>query len=258
MNFSHLNFGLFSLSFYGVVMSIAFVIAAWKYYKTLQKVALPVDFFVHHFWHWMLGGLLVGRIVSLIFSFDIFLASPLFSFFAFWEGGMNQYGFILGFLAFLWRETHDHQFGFWRWVEQSITPLFILLIFHDFSSLVSGQVYGFETNLPWGIHYETFGVETINPVHPIGAYGLILHVFLLYVWHYRWKIKKNNSMLYVYKILWALLLAEFFMQFFIDKQAGYVAFIFTYNQVILLGMLAPLSRIIWQQTKSFKNLFHSH
>jgi prolipoprotein diacylglyceryltransferase len=249
MNFSQLNFGLFSLRFYGILLAIAFVMAAWSYYRNLQKAAFPIDFFVHHFWYWILGGIFIGRIGALLFHFDIFVASPLFSFFAFWEGGINIYGFIIGFVLFMWKETHDHQFNFWRWIEHSIQPIFILILFHDATSLFTGHLYGIETTLPWGIQYETFGVETIKPVHPVGGYAFIIHSILYIWWHYSLRKQTYSGLSAVKIILLSLLVIDFLLSFLTANTTGHVFNILAYEQILALCLAALLAKSLWREPK---------
>lgn len=245
MNLSQLNFGVFSVRMYGVFVALAFIIATWTYYKNLQNQKFPMDFFVHHFWHWMLGGLLVGRIFSILIDSSIFIESPLFSFLAFWDGGISVYGFILGFTAFMWKETHAHQFGFWRWLEHLIQPLFFLLIVHDIASFTTGHLYGVETTLPWGVQYETFGVETIKPVHPVGAYGVVAHVGLYIWWVYSSKNAQISTKQSVQMLLLSLLGIDFLLQFITANQSGTFIGILKYNQLIVLILILFLTRSIW-------------
>lgn len=208
-----------------------------------------MNFFVHHFWHWVLGGILIGRVFTLAFNSDVFFASPLLSFFAFWDGGISVYGFVIGFIAFLWKETHEHQFGFWRWIEHLISPLLFLLLVHDISSFTTGNLYGIETSLPWGTQYETFGVETIKPVHPVGLYGFIAHSGL-FVWWYNFKKTQLGTKKNVQTILLILLGIDFLLQFVTANEGTAIGGIAKHGQIatFILGLF--LARIIWRQKQA--------
>ena len=183
MNFSLLSFGFFSVKIYGFLLSVAFVWAAWKYYKSIQKRNFSVDFFVHHFWHWLLVGLLVGRLLTLLLDPGIVDRNGFFSLFTFWDGEVHFYGTMLGFLLMLWwdlrREKEDT--NFLRWIDAGIEPLLLGILVMDWAGFLTGSVYGNETALPWGVQYETFGVNILTPVHPVTIYA-----FLAHLWIYRW------------------------------------------------------------------------
>ena len=58
---------------------------------------------------------------------------------------------------------------------------FIALLIVDIAAFLTGATYGKETILPWGIQYETFGVDILNPTHPVSMYAFILHL-IAYSW----------------------------------------------------------------------------
>jgi len=175
MNFSQLGFGSFSIGTHGIFLSIIFTFCLWRYYKKLQLQKLPVNFFVHHFWKWLLAGILSGRLLVLLLEPQVILDYTWASFFVFWEGGMSFIGFLIGFLAFLHFDTKSTQFTVWRWVDLAIFPFLVAIMWNDIASFITGNVYGTVANLPWAIQYETFTVDTIDPVHPVTLYGLVLH-----------------------------------------------------------------------------------
>jgi phosphatidylglycerol---prolipoprotein diacylglyceryl transferase len=181
MNFYQLSFGVFGLKIYGMLLAFAFVVALWHYYKTLQKQNFPMDFFRHNFWHWLVGGLLVGRVVALILEPSIIAQHGMFSLFAFWDGTVHFWGVLAGFLGTMWWTIKDKNIPFLRWLDQMVVPLFIGLLIVDIAMFLTGAVYGRETILPWGIQYETFGVDLLKPTHPVSIYAFIAHL-IAYSW----------------------------------------------------------------------------
>lgn len=187
MNFSQLSFGVFALKFYGIAVAAAFVVAAWHYYKSLQKKKLSIDFFIHHFWRWLVGGLVVGRIFVLLFDPSIFVRNGLFSFFAFWDGEMHFLGTMFGFIALMWRDLHKSNKAFFQWTDAAMVPLFLGFMIADIGGFLTGAIYGTETALPWGVQYETFGVDILTPVHPVTLYAFLIH---LWIW---WYLRKREA-----------------------------------------------------------------
>lgn len=214
MNFSQLGFGLFSLKIYGILFSILFTILIWKYYKELQKQKFPTDFFVHHFWKWLLVGVLGGRIFQLILTPELILNHGFLSFFVFWEGdGIHFLSFCGAFFYMLHRETKDTQFSCWRWLDVVVPFLLIGVLGEDIISFLTGNTYGTPTNLPWAIQYETFAVDIVDPVHPVPLYAFILHLGV-YFWtqkHTQFYLRTPGRLFRITALL--LLTIDFFMLF---------------------------------------------
>ncbi len=183
MNFSTVTFSLFGFKIYGVLVGLAFAVAAWRYYKKLQKHHLSIDFFVHHFWRWLLGGVALGRVVAVLEDSTIWDRNGVYSFFTFWDGNLNALGVLVGFLVVMWWDMRRSGCSkdFLRYLDLGIEPLLLGVMVADLAAFVTGYYYGTETALPWGVQYETFGVETINPVHPVSLYAFAVH-FLLFQW----------------------------------------------------------------------------
>ncbi len=217
MNFSQLGFGFFVLRINGLLLALIFCLVAVWYYKKLQEENLDIDFFVHHLWRWVLSGILVGRILSLIFEPSIFETYGWYSFFAFWEDGINFFGLFWGFIGFMFYDLKKHQKDPLKWFDILVTPLLIGICLSDLSAFLTGAVYGTETDLPWGIQYETFGVDTIAPVHPVTIYAFIIHFLLLnWVLRYGKNFYRQHGKLALITIT-LYFFAEFFLEFFVGN-----------------------------------------
>jgi hypothetical protein len=110
----------------------------------------------------------------------------------------------------------------------------IAVVLIDFIQFFTGAVYGTETSLPWGIQYETFGVETLADVHPVTLYAVIPHIILL-----NWALKKQillerqaGRLTFVVG-LW-LSLIQFFLEFLYGNEVFMVGDALRLGQVISL------------------------
>lgn len=192
MNFSVLSFGLFGLKIYGVFVAIAFVFAAWHFYKVLQKEKLAVDVFLKDFWKWVLSAVIVGRLFSLAFDWSIVERNGLFSLLTFWDGELNFYGALLGFMGSMWWSLYRTTSSFLHWVERGIPSFLLAIMIVDLAGFFTGARYGSETVLPWGVQYETFGVDILKPTHPVALYAFALHGVLLW-WVRRYQMSYSRS-----------------------------------------------------------------
>lgn len=187
MNFSQLGFGFFVLKINGLLLAAAFLFCAWHYYRHIKRKRFSVDFFVHHFWRWMIAGLVLGRITALLFDIEIFERHGWLAPAVFWDGEVDPYGVIIGALAMMGIDFRKEKESLWKWIDLAVPSVMIFVLLMDFIQFFTGAVYGTETTLSWGIRYETFGVETLAPVHPVTLYAVIPHIILL-----NWALRKQK------------------------------------------------------------------
>jgi len=188
MNFSKFLVGPFSLKIYGLAVALAFLTGVILFYKRIQEEKFSQEFFVHHFWRWIVAGLVVGRLFSLFLFREPHVAYGVFSFFAFWEGEVHWAGVVLGFFSFALWDLRSHGEKALEWFDLGAFPLLIGFLITDMAAFLTGHYYGIETSLPWGIQYETFGVDILTPVHPVSLYA-----FLAHCWLYRFLQGKKNA-----------------------------------------------------------------
>jgi len=214
MNFSQLGFGFFVLKINGILIALIFSLGILYYYKELQKEKLNLGYFIHHLWRWVVGGLIGGRLFALILDFNIFNNYGILSPLAFWDGGINFYGALFFALGIMFYDLKKSSEDPWKWIDLMVPAILLRVIGADIEEFITGVVYGTETSLFWGVQYETFGVDSITPVHPVTIYAFIIHIILL-----NWVLKfgkqfyrQKGNLVKITAIMFFF--AEFFLQFF--------------------------------------------
>ena len=231
MNFSQLNFGYFAFKIHGLIIAIAFLIAAFHFYSQVRKNNLSIDFFLHHFWRWVSGAILTGRLVVLLLNPKIIMRNGWLSFFTFWDGEIDFYGAFLGGLLIAVLDLKAHKFNIWRWADAAIGSFLIAIVLIDLSGFLTGAVYGTPTMLPWGVQYQTFGVATLAPVHPVTLYAFALHIGLMRWVVYSQKIlSRSPGKLFFITILLFFIL-DFFLQFLHGEETFIVLETFRIEQL---------------------------
>ncbi len=238
MNFSQMLFGYFAIKVYGVFVAIAFIVGASLYYKALKKENYSLDTFLHFFWRWILVGFASGR----LFSFLIHLSGLLerngqLAFFAFWDEGFHFLGFLIGFLTLMIFDLRTRKIDALRWIDTLVKPFLVAVLIMDIAGFLTGHVYGKETSLWWGIQYETFTVDILNPIHPVTIYAFLFHAWLLF-----W-ISRSHTILTTYSgklaIRFAILFFgfELFLEFFKGNPTLIIFDFLRVNQILLLVAL---------------------
>jgi len=122
----------------------------------------------------LISGILGARLTYIIRYYDIFINSPL-SIFALNPGLLDITGGIgAGFIGGL-IYTNRKKFPLWATLD-ALTPLFgVMMISFSISQFASGDGYGVETQLPWGI--ELWGEKR----HPIQIYYLLAELVILLI-----------------------------------------------------------------------------
>lgn len=234
MNFSQLGFGFFVLKINGILLAATFFLVAWHYFRQIERKKFPIDFFVHNFWKWIVIGLILGRIGALLMDPEIFARHGLWAPAVFWDGEIDFVGFFIGALGGMFWDTRRYRLSFWKWIDLAVPSTLIGVVLLDFIQFFTGSIYGTETSLPWGVQYETFGVETLAEVHPVTLYAVIPHIILL-----NWALKKQ--------ILWErqvgrlsfvvglwLSVIHFFLEFFYGNEVFMVGGALRIGQVVSL------------------------
>ncbi len=252
MNFSQINFGVFALKIYGIFLSLAFALGSWHYYRALEQHNFSKDFFLHHYWRWLLGGILLGRLVAVILNVGAFDQYGIFTYAAFWEGELNFFGVLTGFLLTMYIDLKRHNKPFYKWIDVGMPSFLLAVLVVDLAGFLTGRVYGTETILPWGVQYETFGVEILNPVHPVTLYGFICHFFLL-----QWVRKNFNSFSKIpgklfYQTLLYFFLIDFVLQFWRGGEPSVffgfkLAQIFDLMAIMFLLYASFFQSFIWER-----------
>jgi prolipoprotein diacylglyceryltransferase len=133
------------------------------------------------------AGVVGARIIYVIRNFDAFLNSPL-NIFSLNPGLLDLSGGIsIGFLAAIIFGNRRHV-PFWGFLD-AITPLLaVSAIAFYLSQFASGDAFGIETSLPWGI--RLWGAKR----HPTQIYNLLFTILTLgFIRHYQIKRESSNN-----------------------------------------------------------------
>lgn len=187
----------------------------------------------------------MGRIFSLLLNPAVWQRNGFFSLFAFWDGEIHFFGTILGFLLIMWWDLHKKKMNFLEWVDAGIIPFLFGFLIVDIAGFLTGAVYGTATTLPWGVQYETFGVDILKPVHPVTLYAFFLHLWLWYWISKREKTWERFSGKLALQAGFWFLLTHIFLQFFRGDPTVLIFPFFRIEQIFYL--MALIFLIVWDR-----------
>lgn len=156
-----------------------------------------------------------------------------------WHGGLASHGAAIGILIALWlfvrKEKKDYS-----WVIDRIAIVVALSgFFIRMGNLMNSEIYGVETNLPWGFVFLNNG-ETA-PKHPTQIYEALAYLlvfFLLYRIYWKNKGEHIQGML-ISLFLIIVFTARFFIEFLKEDQVAFEA-----NMTLNMGQRLSIPFVI--------------
>lgn len=245
-----LKLGSLAIRWYGLAYLLSIIIVVKLGKKAIANGDLQLSYqqFDHFISSAVLGIIIGGRLVYMLFyQSQTFFHNPL-TFFKLWQGGMAFHGGFLGvFLALVY---HTYRYGgFWHLADFVCRHAAIGLFFGRLANFINGELCGRVADAKhwWLIVYPWLGNE---PRHPSQIYemigeGLILYFVLNLIHRLRPKAGiVSGSFCLAYGLI------RFVLEFFRapDVQIGFVWHDWlTMGQLLSLPLLlSGLTLIIWR------------
>ena len=189
-------------------------------------------------------GIIIGGRIGYVFFYNFsYYSTNLLDIFKIWQGGMSFHGGLIGIIiSSIWFAKKNNQNPFnYLDIVSLVAPIGIF--FGRIANFINSELYGIETNLPWGVKF--IQVDDLYR-HPSQLYealfeGIILFIILLYF--------RNKGLLKTPGIISSLFLIfystfRFVIEFFRapDNQLGYLILNLTMGQIaslifLLIGIL---------------------
>jgi phosphatidylglycerol:prolipoprotein diacylglycerol transferase len=188
-----IHFGSFTVTGYGIMMMVAFLVAGWIFARELARAGLSADIAWDSVVAAVAGGIVGAKVYYALLVGDW---AALFS-----RGGLVWYGGLMGGITavtlYLWWKRHP----ILRIGDVIAAPLAAGYALGRIGCFLVGDDYGLPTTLPWGMKFpqgappttarvlrQEFGVpvpeevapETVLAVHPTQLYEVAL-AFAIFV-----------------------------------------------------------------------------
>ncbi len=215
--------GKFAIRWYGLLFASAFFfgyLIMAKFFK-LEKIRTEI---LDKLTIYMALGTIIGARLGHCFFYEPswYLSHPI-EILQVWKGGLASHGAAIGILTALYLFSRKTKKSF-LWVFDRIVVIVALSgLFIRIGNLMNSEIYGIETNLPWGFVFLQNG-ETI-PKHPTQIYEGLSY-FLIFVLLYLIYMKKEGKVRYgLLSGLFLVLVftARFFIEFVKENQVDFEA-----------------------------------
>ena len=210
-------------------------ILARKIFITNDKLKDEFDDFISYI---ILGIIIGGRIGYVLIYNPEYYFKNLSEILKIWEGGMSFHGGLIGIIiaSFLFAKKNNQKPLVYLDIVSIVAPIGIF--FGRLANFVNSELYGIETNLPWGVKF--LQVDNLYR-HPSQLYeaifeGIILFLILIY-FRNKGFLKYPGLISGIFLIFYSIF--RFIIEFFRvpDAQLGYLFFNLTMGQIISIVFL---------------------
>ena len=220
----------YSLAYIGGIL-IGWILSK-KLFISDQSIREKFDDFITYI---IVGIIIGGRLGYVLFYNYSYYADNLLAIFKIWQGGMSFHGGLLGVIiaTIFFNRKSNHSSFIYLDVVSLVAPIGIF--FGRVANFINSELYGFETNLPWGVKF--IKVDNLYR-HPSQLYealfeGFILFLILIYLKNKSFA-KTPGFISGIFLIFYSIF--RFTIEFFRvpDEQLGNLLFNLTMGQIISL------------------------
>jgi len=234
-----ISLGPVDIHWYGIMYIVAFggawLLAVSRLHKFPQKISNEqISDLV---FYGAMGAVIGGRFGSVFFySFDQFLANPLWLF-QVWEGGMSFHGGFLGVMAAMYWYSKKMQCAYFDLLD-FIAPFAPFgLGAGRLGNFIGGELWGRPTDVPWGMVFPHVDQQ---PRHASQLYEFALEGVLLFalLWWFSTSSRPRYAVSGLFGVGYGVL--RFVVEYFRepDRDIGFIAFGWlTMGQLLSIPMI---------------------
>ena len=181
----------------------------------------------------IIGLILGGRIGYVLFyNLGFYINNPL-DVFKLWQGGMSFHGGVLGIIiaSILFAKKNNDDVFEYLDVIALVAPIGIF--FGRLANFINSELYGYETNLPWGVKFVQVDDLYRHPTQLYEAFfeGFVLFFVLLF-FRKKERFKITGILSSLFLIFYSIF--RFIIEYFRvpDEQLGYLILNATMGQII--------------------------
>jgi len=211
-------FGL-QIHWYGLMYLLGFVLTYYLLSRLFKyrNVNMNKDGIANLLSWGVLGVILGGRLGFVLFyEPSYYLSNPL-DIVKVWQGGMSSHGGFLGVITVLIIYTRKKNIDLLSLLDLLVIPVAIGLALGRLGNFINGELYGFETALPWAMSFPD--AEGLR--HPTQIYALVKDLFIAAsCFYYLKRGAKKGQVFSLFLILYGLL--RFLVEYFREQPYGLV------------------------------------
>ena len=179
-------------------------------------------------------GIVIGGRLGYVIIYDCeYYSNNFIEIIKIWQGGMSFHGGMVGVILVSILYAKKNNFNPFQFLDiiSIVSPIGIF--FGRLSNFINSELYGLETNLPWGVKFIQVDELYRHPSQLYEAFfeGIVLFIILMY-FRKKGLIKKPGYISGLFLMFYSTF--RFILEFFRvpDEQLGYLLFNLTMGQII--------------------------
>jgi len=215
------SLGPFAVRYYGLMWAMAFYLGYVVFNKFVKREGLPEGFLDSLTMYMVIGTVIGARLGHCLFyEPDYYLSHPL-EIIKIWKGGLASHGAAVGILISLYFFARKHKVPMIYVVDRVVITVALGGAFIRLGNLMNSEIYGVETNLPWGFLFERN--NEIFPKHPTQLYEAICYflIFFILFFYYRKQEGKTKTGFIFGVFLILLFAARFLIEYVKEPQVDF-------------------------------------
>lgn len=247
MNPILLEIGPIIIRWYGVMISIACLIAILHAIKEAKRKGFAKDKILDFSIYAIIGAIVGARLYYVTFT-DLsgFLEDPV-SIFKVWQGGLAIHGGIIGGLLVSIIYTRKQKIPFLKFADTLAPSLILGQAIGRIGCLLNGDAHGYPTKMPWGLIYSPESpagqMFPDQPLHPTQFYEMIFNILILLILLKLRKILKTDGYLFLtYVILYSMI--RIFVEHFRADRLVYFGNISAAQSISVVGIALSIAILL--------------
>jgi phosphatidylglycerol---prolipoprotein diacylglyceryl transferase len=216
--------GNFAIRWYGLLFASAFFFGYLVFLKIFKKEGISIELLDKLTMYTAVGTIIGARLGHTLFYEPAYYLSNPVEILMIWRGGLASHGAAIGILIALYYYSKSIRRPYLWIMDRIVIVVALGGVFIRLGNLMNSEIYGVETNLPWGFIFVRAG-EAV-PKHPTQIYEALSYLvifFLLHSLYWRYDGKPKRGLLFsVFLILLfsVRFLIEFVKEVQVDFEAG--------------------------------------
>jgi phosphatidylglycerol---prolipoprotein diacylglyceryl transferase len=218
------NLGPLSVRWYGLLFASGFLIGYYIGEKMFRSENVKQKWVDNLFFYIIIGTIVGARLGHVFFyGWDYYSQNP-GEIIKIWHGGLASHGGAVGIIiALLIYSRAVTKRSVWWTIDRIAVPTALVGAFIRLGNLMNSEIYGIQTDLPWGFIFERN--NEVVPKHPTQIYEALAYLIafgvLMYL-YWRTRAKYKQGLLTgVFFIL--IFVSRFLIEFIKEDQEAFEA-----------------------------------
>ena len=229
------SIGLIHIRWYTLAFAIGFAFGYLQVKRMFIHENENLEWLESLLWYIFIAMVVGARLGHVFFYSWDYYSQNIIEIFMPWKGGLASHGGTLGiFIALIiWSKKISRRSVFWV-IDRVVVPTALVAAMIRFGNLMNSEIYGVQTNMPWGFIFERN--QEVVPKHPTQIYEALAYTlvygicFLLY-----WKTPKI-------KFKEGFISGAFFVMIFLSRFL--VEFVKEDQEAFEAGMLLNMGQLL--------------